>query len=259
MTTTDKTSQWVCYNCGSKNDYRETFCASCQNARYAQRSEPGRVRGRPPVYQIPGFFGTIFWAASCLCGVSVIASPALQQTVGVHAALGGLQALLSISAFLSSLLEFVWAFRFERIDIHAPDTIKAREEFEVDVNLVPYQTIQNVSVAIDLEDRYFEQNANGQWTAGRRNRDGHMMASKETLHGGRPACFACRFKAPMPSFQHQNLSMEMQASLLRLVGWLVPGVSQLAKNMKEHGGFFVRVRIGIGLFHRNIHRRIVTY
>jgi hypothetical protein len=60
------------------------------------------------------------------------------------------------AAFVSALVEAVWQRRFNRAALQVASTVRTGQVFEAVLTLVPYTTLERVSVRIELVDRYFE-------------------------------------------------------------------------------------------------------
>jgi len=78
------------------------------------------------------------------------------------------------------------------------------------------------------------------------------------MRGRREHVFQASFLAPAPSPAQHDVATELAASMLGGVGFLVPGLGHYARNLREHGGFFVRAVVRVGLWRRVYEQRVVA-
>jgi hypothetical protein len=253
-------STWTCYNCGARSDGVETKCSRCQHPRYRQRpAEGGAAAPETPLFESPGFLKLVIWSALALAGLVLCLFPSARGALGIHPLFAVAQLLASGSATLAALWELTWSRRLERVDVALPDAVEACEEFLATVHVVPCRDLEGVSVRVSLIERYFVTGENGRWEARSSCLASHEVGSRLRLRAGRPHSFSVQLKAPFPSLRHENLQAQLAAGALGCVGWIVPGVSSLARRLRDHGGHSVCVDIGVGLLSRRFEKPLVTY
>ena len=184
MDTVDQVVGWVCYNCGHRNDASHTTCQTCQHTRFKPRETvEGPVR-RPSFHQIPGFIPCCVWGGLAASGLAMLASPELKSSLGLGLSQTFLfiESAVTTSAFGKALWEYIWNLMFKRVEILVPDTVQARDEFEATVHLTPYRRLRNVTVSVDLINRYFAQEREGSWTMHTECRESYEVATRTELH-----------------------------------------------------------------------------
>jgi enhancing lycopene biosynthesis protein 2 len=85
------------------------------------------------------------------------------------------------------------------------------------------------------------------------------MLNGETVPGRRASLVEATFIAPFPTQQMRDVMAELQASAMASLAWLVPGLGQAARNLREHGGVRVRLTVRVGPFFRRVEKRVVVY
>jgi len=78
------------------------------------------------------------------------------------------------------------------------------------------------------------------------------------LTGRREHGYSASFEAPFPTTVHEHLGAQLTASLLGPIGFLVPGLGHYARNLREHGGFYVRATVRSGIFRRRFEQRVIV-
>jgi len=92
-----------------------------------------------------------------------------------------------------------------------------------------------------------------------RRLDRQVALVGEPLSGRHTHVLKALFPAPFPSTPHTDVIAEVMASLLGVLGWVVPGLGFTARNLRQHGGYFVSATVRIGLLRRSFKRRVITY
>lgn len=206
-------------------------------------------------------WGALAYGALALGGLLVLLVPGWLEVLGIGATWVVLEVVLSASAFSSSLIEAVWQRRFNRAALHVPATVRTGQAFEAVLTLVPYDSIERVSVRIELVDRFYERvwrNGRRQTRTRSRTLERVDLQRGERIRGRREHAFHVGFLAPAPSLAQHDVATELTASLLGAFGAIVPGLGHYARNLREHGGFFVRAVVRFGPWRRVYEQRVTA-
>jgi hypothetical protein len=206
-------------------------------------------------------WGALAYGALTLGGLLVLLVPGWLEGLGIGATWVVLEVVLSASAFSSSLIEAVWQRRFNRAALHVPATVRTGQAFEAVLTLVPYDSIERVSVRIELVDRFYERvwrNGRRQTRTRSRTLERVDLQRGERIRGRREHAFHVGFLAPAPSLAQHDVATELTASLLGAFGAIVPGLGHYARNLREHGGFFVRAVVRFGPWRRVYEQRVTA-
>ncbi len=191
----------------------------------------------------------------------VLLVPAWLEALGIAAHWVLLEVGVTGAAFVSALIEAVWQRNFNRAELSAAQTVRIGQEFEATLTLVPYRTLENVSVDLELVDRYFVKVVrDGQRQSSARSHvvERHRMQLRTPLTGRREHLYVARMFAPVPTASQSDVQAEIMASVLAIFGPFVPGLGHYARNLREHGGFFVRAVVRFGIWRRVYERRVVA-
>lgn len=252
---------WSCPACGHVNDPLALVCDPCGVARRWHEDPPLDVPHPPPWHHVGAVWGALAYGALALAGVLVLAVPGWLDALGIGAPWVGLEIVVCGSAFGSSLVEAVWRRRFNRAALAVPATVRTGQAFEATLTLVPYVTLERVSVRIELVDRYYEHVSHrGQRRTRTRSRTLERvdLQRNERVRGRREHTFHVGFVAPAPSLAQHDVGSEITASVLGALGPIVPGLGHYARNLREHGGFFVRAVVRFGPWRRVYEQRVTA-
>ncbi len=201
------------------------------------------------------------YGSLALGGVLALLNPSWLERLGVAVPWVVLEVGLTGAAALGALAEAVWQRRFNRALVTVPQTVRTGQPFEAVLTLVPYATLERVTVHIELVDRYFEHvQHRGRRQTRTRSRvlERYVLQRGEPVHGRREHAFQAQFLAPAPSLTQHDVASELLASVLGVFGPLVPGIGHYARNLREHGGFFVRAVVRFGIWRRVYEQRVTA-
>jgi hypothetical protein len=219
----------------------------------------GAITERPAFYRSSAFAGFLLWTLGALGGLTGLVVPAFREWIGLGPYFIGIETAFAAWASFSAFHRCLWDTYFYHVEVTIPETVAAREPFEVDVQVVPHETLQGVSLSADLVSRHFVQDSHGQWSKRFRLQERFVLMRNQSLNGRKSDEFSIRFRAPFPIDVHDNMMHDVQVYLLKAAGLIVPGARHIADNMKESAGYFVRVRVKVGWFWRNYQKRVVSY
>jgi len=251
---------WTCASCNYENPTDALVCDACGVARRWHEDPALDIPLPPPWYHVGPLWAALLYGSLALAGVLVLTLPGLLDWVGIGAPWLVLEVVLTGGAGLTALIEGVWQRRFNRADLRVPQTLRVGQAFEAVLTLVPYATLERVRVDVELIDRYFVKVV----------RDGHRQSSARSrlverhamevvpLRGRREHAFQVQLFAPVPTASQHDVQSEMLASLLGAFGPIVPGLGHYARNLREHGGFFVRAVVRFGIWRRTYEQRVVV-
>jgi hypothetical protein len=181
--------------------------------------------------------------------------------VGIDVGWIGVEVALAGAAFWTSIQEAWFLKHFNQGAVAAPTQARTGQPIEVRLTLVPYARVDGVHIAIDLVDRYYVNvQRRGRTSVETRQRvvDREVLEQGAFLAGRREHLYRVTFDAPFPSTIHEHVGAKLLASVMEPLGWVVPGLRHQARNLREHGGFYVRARIRSGLFRRSFEQRVVV-
>jgi hypothetical protein len=255
---------WTCPNCAHVNG-DAAVCDACGVARRWHEDPPLDLPRAPEWHEVPATWLTWAWGALAAAGLLAYAFPPLRATVtsaiGLDATWIGLEAVLASAAFWSSLQEAWFQRHFNQVTVETPTSVRTGGPFEVRLALVPYAGIDGLDLTVELIDRYYVNvRRKGRSTVATRQRlvERVVLERRARLAGRREHVYRVSLDTPFPSTIHEHLGAKIMASVMEPFGWLVPGLRHRARNLREHGGFFVRVTVGSGPFRRRFERRVVV-
>ena len=252
---------WACASCAYENPTDALVCDACGVARRWHEDPALDIPPPPPWHHVGAVWALLGYGALALAGVLVLAVPGWLDALGVAAPWIVLEVGLTGAAALGALVEAVWQRRFNRAFVQVPRTVRTGQAFEAVLTLVPYHTLERVSVQIELVDRYYEHvQRQGRRQTRTRSRvlDRHVLQRGEPVRGRREHAFQAQFLAPAPSLAQHDVATELLASVVGAFGPLLPGMSHYARNLREHGGFFVRAVVRFGIWRRVYEQRVVA-
>ncbi len=236
------------------------MCDACGVARRWHDDPPLDLPRPPAAFEVPAAWSASLYGALTLAGLLVYANPAWRDAFGFSPAWIVLEVALAGAAFVASLQEAWFQTRFNSAELEAPRHARTGTEVDVALKLVPYERIDGVHLSVELVDRYYVdvvRNGRKQVQTRQRVVERVRLAQGETLAGRREHTFHLVFDAPFPSTIHEHLGAQITASLLEPLSFLVPGLGHHARNLREHGGFFVRATLRRGLWLRRFEQRVV--
>jgi hypothetical protein len=251
---------WTCPSCAHPNG-AVPLCDACGIARHWHDDPPLDLPRGPDWHEVPATWLAGLWAALAASGVAALLWPPLRDAVGVDARWIGLEAVLATAAFWTSLQEAWFLKHFNQGAVAAPTAARTGRPIEVRLTLVPYDRVDGVHVAIELVDRYYVNvQRRGRTTVETKQRvvEREVLERGAFLAGRREHAYRVTFDAPFPSTIHEHIGAKLMASVLEPLGWLVPGLQHHARNLREHGGFFVRATLRSGIFRRTFEQRVVV-
>ena len=252
-------SAWTCLDCGFDNAARLATCDQCGVARRYQDDPPLDLPFPPRPAQTAGFVPLAFWSALTIAGMLVLANPTWRESLGISPLFVGLEIAAAAAAALSSFVSVLWQQLFHEVRLEVPGTVRSGEEFEVALSLVPYRIVEKVHVRIELVDQYFRRDQQGRSQRQSMRLENVRLSPDRRLTPRRRHRFVSTFLGPLPVTRRTDVASEMQASVFRLLSPIVPALGHLARNLQEHGGYFVRAHVRVGLVKRVLEKRVVAY
>lgn len=252
-------TMWTCSMCGHCN-LQSDQCEACGVARRFLDDPPLDVPFTPRVTELPAFWIGVMWSAAAVAGGVAFLAPALRETIGPTFLL--VEIVAAGAAAVSSFFTAAWERIFNQVQLHVPPHAAAGSSFQARLKLVPYAIVENVTVSLSMSDRFYED--------GRRGRRNEVLlrtkrlSANQLLRGGRlpgrrKTELAADFIAPFPMTKHTHVQAELNAGILGFLSIFVPALKFSARNMKEHGGYYVEAYVRVGLLSRRYHKRVVTY
>ncbi len=235
-------------------------CDACGVARRWHDDPPLDLPRAPGPFEVPATWSAGVFGALTLAGLLVYAVPSWRAGLGFAPEWIALEVLLAGAAFWSASQEAWFQRRFNTAHLEAPRQVRTGTGVDVALTLVPYERVDGVHLTVELVDRYYvDVHRDGRKQVQTRQRvvERVRLAQDETLAGRREHTFHLVFDAPFPSTVHEHLGAQISASLLEPLGFLVPGLRHHARNLREHGGFFVRATLRRGLWRRRFEQRVV--
>ncbi len=251
---------WTCPTCGHGNA-DGLVCDACGVARRWHEDPPLDLPRAPAWHELGAAWLTAMWGLLTLGGVAVLVLPPLRAAIGLDVHWIALEVIVAGAATWSSLQEAWFQQRFNQVRVEAPTTARTGRPFEVTLTLVPYQGVEPLDVTIELVDRYYadvERRGRRQVETRQRLVERVILERGARLAGRREHGYRASFDAPFPSTVHEHLGAKITASILEPLGFIVPGLRHYARNLREHGGFYVRASVGSGIFRRRFEQRVIV-
>lgn len=246
---------WTCPACGQVNLAGVT-CDACGVARRITDDPPLDLPYRPRLTRLPAFWLGLMWSAVTLLGLILWLSPLARNAIGNFFLLA--QIVGAGGAAVSSIFTALWQRIFNEVELVVPQQVRTGEMLEAEVRLVPYETVGNVFVKVALSDRYYQRTREG-FEMERRELEHDVLLSNARLRGRRLTSVTAKFIAPFPDTPHESLQANILADVLGLLSFAVPALAWQAKNLREHGGYFIEARVRVGLLSRRYHKRVFAY
>lgn len=248
---------WECAECGHANAGR-AVCDACGVSRHYLADPPLDLPFTPRLTALPSFWLSVMWSLAALAGVAAALLPGLRETFGIGTAFLVFEVPAAALAAGSCLLTALWERWFNQAELKVPNHVRSGEEFEVELRLVPYRTIENVSLTLRFVDRFYERTRDGVETASKQLESSRPL-TRGKLTGRRAHALATTFVAPFPITPHADIKAEIMADILGVAGTLVPALRHHAQNLREHGGYYVEARVRVGLLSRRLQKRVLCY
>lgn len=236
-------------------------CDACGVARRWHDDPPLDLPRPPRPFEVGATWLATGYGLLAFAGLAVWAVPAWRAAIGLGPGWIALEVALAGAAFVSSFQESWFQRRFNAAELTAPRHARTGTGVEVALTLVPYERVEGVDLTVELVDRYYvDVHRRGRTQVETRQRvvERVRLARGDALAGRRAHTFHLVFDAPFPSTVHEHLGAQISASLLEPLGVLVPGLAHHARNLREHGGFFVRATLRRGLWWRRWEQRVVV-
>lgn len=237
------------------------MCDACGVARRWHEDPPLDLPPPPGRFGVPAAFGELAYGALALTGALVLAVPAWRAAVGLDPRWLLLEVGLAGAAWWASTQESWFQRRFNDARLDLPRQVRTGTTMDVALTLVPYERVDGVDLTVELVDRFYvDVVRKGRTQVETRQRVlERLVLERGTILAGRRAHgFHVALEAPFPSTVHEHLGAQLTASVLEPLGFLVPGLRHHARNLREHGGFFVRVTVRCGWWRRRFERRVVV-
>ncbi len=241
--------------CGHCNLVGEQ-CESCGVARRFLDDPPLDVPFTPKLTELPSFWIGLLWAAAAGAGVLALLAPSLREAIGPVFLV--MEVITAGAAAVSSLFTAAWERIFNQIELQVPPHAAAGSVFQARLKLVPYSVLENVTVKFSFSDRFYEDNGREPELRTKRL-EANRVLTRGRLPGRRKTELGADFMAPFPMTQHTHMQAELNASFLAFLSLFVPSLKFAARNMKEHGGYYVEAYVRVGLLSRRYHKRVITY
>lgn len=252
---------WTCGACGYAND-DAALCARCGVSRAWLEDRPLDLPPVPGPFERPATWLALLHAGLAGLGVLLLVRPEVAPFLALTPPVQAGQVALSLAAAWSSLNRAAIERTFRLVELHAPDRAPANEPLTVRASLVPYRRVRGAHVELALiSNTYTERRRRREFGVGTRSRvlARHRMLAGETVRGRRETTLEARFVAPYPTPDHRDPTADFEASLLGAFAWLVPGLGEVARNLREHGGIWVRLVVRVGPWRHRVERRVFVY
>ncbi|MEJ2290083.1 MAG: hypothetical protein P8Y13_09105 [Deinococcales bacterium] len=249
---------WDCAACGHHNQ-GGVVCDACGVAKRYLEDPPLDLPYPPHLTGLPAFYAGLLWSAAALLGVVLLATPGWRTSLGLGTGFVLFELVSSLLAAGSSLSEALWQRTFNEMRLEVPDTVQSGETFQATLTLVPYDRIPAAYVSFALVDRFYQHQANGGVETRSRQLERQVALFGEPLSGRRSHVLEALFPAPFPATRHTDIVAEALASLLGVLAFVVPGLGFTARNLRQHGGYFVSATVRVGWLRRTFKRRVIAY
>lgn len=199
------------------------------------------------------------WTTAALAGLVLLLFPDLRARTGLGLWFVVPEVALAGYAAVSSFLSAAWDRWFNQFEFRVPAHSRTGEEFTVSLDLVPYDTLENVHVSVRLVDNFYTKSSNNEVGTGSKLLGSERVLTRGRLRGRRNNVFEVGFLTPFPATKHNDVMAEIMADVLDVVGFVVPAVRWNARNLREHGGYFVEATVRVGLVPRRLKKRVVAF
>lgn len=249
---------WDCPECGHHND-GSTTCEVCGVARRYFQDPPLDLPFPPRLGELPNVYLGLIWGLVAAIGLALLLVPAWGEAVGLGRVFLLVGVGMAVAAASSSFSAAFWEQRFNSMELSVPTTVKTGELFDVTLTVVPYDSMPKVTVRFRLVDNFYQRSGDTGVEARSSTLDAQMALIGEPLRGRRATVLAARFLAPFPATSHSDIRADMNAAVLSLVSLVVPAAGWTARNLREHGGYYVEATIRVGWMRRKLKKRVIAY
>lgn len=255
-------ARWSCPSCDHENVDRDT-CHACGVARRWLDDPALDVPFPPGRFERRGTWIAIGHASIALVGALAAVRPEWFPWPAAPLPAYLFQVAASTSAAVAAFMQAEFEGLFHVVDARAPREARTLQPFPVTVRLVPYRKVSRARVVIELFENTYDRikDASGRTTTKRRSERlaRHVSDFERGLRGRREVLVEAEFVPPYPTSALRDVQSELLASILEPLRWVVPSLADTARNLREHGGFWVRVTVRVGVLRMQIDRRVVVY
>lgn len=250
--------EWECAQCAHANVGRVT-CEACGLAKHYLQDPALDLPSRPKLAETSGFWLGLSWSVAALAGLVLLLFPELRARTGISLAVIVPEVALSGYAAVSSFLAAVWERWFNQFDFAVPAHSATGKTFAVSLSMVPYDTLDNVSVNLRFVDNFYARSGDNGVETKSQDLGSQRVLSNGRLRGRRTNVFSTEFLTPFPATKHSDVMADITADVLDVIGLIVPAVRWNARNLREHGGYYVEATVRVGLIPRKLKKRVIAY
>src|SRR5690606_40547209 len=117
--------------------------------------------------------------------------------------------------------------------------------FAVSLSMVPYDTLDNVSVNLRFVDNFYARSGDNGVETKSQDLGSQRVLRNGRLRGRRTNVFSMEFLTPFPATKHSDVMADITADVLDVIGLIVPAVRWNARNLREHGGYYVEATVRV--------------
>jgi len=250
---------WTCGACGHDNQGGAT-CEVCGVAKRYFEDPPLDLPPTPRLSQLPSFWLAVAWSVAGAAGGILLLFAPLREAIGIGTTFLVLEFAAAAAAAGSTFMTALWERLFNQFELQVPAHVRSGEPLPVELRLVPYRTMTGVNLSFKLIDRFYERGRGSAAVQTSSQHLGSLTALRSgSLRARRAHVFAAEFLAPFPATPHQDVRAEVMADLYGAIGVVVPALRWHARNLREHGGYYVEAHLRVGLLRRRLQRRVVAY
>ena len=249
---------WECAACGHVNTGRAT-CEACGVAKRYHTDPSLDLPLRPRWAETAGFWLGLSWSVAALAGLVLLLFPDLRERTGIGLWFIVPEVALAGYAAGSSFLTAVWQRWFNQFDLEVPAHSPTGQPFAVNLTLVPYETLENVHISLRLVDNFYTRSGDSGVETSSRTLGSERVLVRGRLRGRRINVFAAEFLTPFPATKHSDVMAEITADVLDVLGIVIPAARWNARNLREHGGYYVEATVRVGLVPRRMKKRVIAY
>jgi hypothetical protein len=252
------TTAWQCGACGFDNT-DGLVCAACGVARRYVEDPPLDLPYAPRWSELPSLYAGLLWGMVSVVGLALVLAPGWRASLGLGTPfiLFGLASSLA-AAFTASTTAW-WDRHFNEVELELPQTVRSGQPFRATLRLVPYDRVASAHVRFALRDNFYARGANGSVETRSRTLERQLALAGEPLSGRRLHEAQALFVGPFPASRHTDIVAEVMASLYGALAFVVPGLGLAARNLREHGGYYVEATVRVGWMRRTIKRRVIAF
>jgi len=257
---TDGSAGWTCPDCGLENPSGLT-CDGCGVARSWHEDPPLDLPPAPGWFGRPDAYLALLHAGAALAGLALWMRPETAPFLALGEPWQAIQVAVSTGATVAAVNRTTITRLFHQVRLEMPAHAPSDREFDVELVLVPYHHIAKASVTVELLENTYQRTLGKSSDVALRSRRlaRHRLRRDAPLAGRRVTHLQTSLLAPLPNPHVHDVTAELQASLFAALAWLVPGLGEAARNLREHGGVRVRATLRVGPFRQVIERRIIVY